>query len=92
MMLEGVGSVSEANEQREQILQNIRVDATRQQAQMSLEKAERHRRLDLLMSRQQLETTAFQTQRALANEHSNRVLSSMFSKFSLIQKIIQGMG
>ncbi len=42
--------------------------------------------------REQLSSVKFHTERAMANEDANRTLSSMFGKFSLVQKIMQNMG
>jgi hypothetical protein len=42
--------------------------------------------------RQQLESMLMHAERSLANEESSRALSSLFNKFSLLQKIMQTMG
>lgn len=44
------------------------------------------------LARQQLESMLLHAERSLANEESSRVLSSLFNKFSLLQKIMQTMG
>lgn len=44
------------------------------------------------MSKQQLESMLMNAERSLSNEASNRVLSHMFGKFTLLQKIMQSMG
>jgi hypothetical protein len=42
--------------------------------------------------RQQLESMLMHAERSLANEESSRTLSSLFGKFTLLQKIMQTMG
>ena len=54
--------------------------------------AERMETIQLESSRNMLEAMEFHAERALANEGSTRVLSSMFGKFGLVQKIMQNMG
>ena len=43
-------------------------------------------------AREQLKTMLMNTERAKFNEASNRLLTSMFGKFGLMQKIMQNMG
>jgi hypothetical protein len=42
--------------------------------------------------RHQIESIKLHTERSLANEKSSRALSSLFGKFSLLNKIMQSMG
>lgn len=49
------------------------------------------RAIDLKMTRAQLETMLMNAERSVANEESSRVLSQMFGRFSLLQKLIQSM-
>ena len=58
----------------------------------TVSKLEQQFRIDQDMARDQLRSLLMYTERALTNEASNRMLSSMFGKFGLIQKIVQNMG
>lgn len=49
------------------------------------------RAIDVKMTRAQLETMLMNAERSVANEESSRVLSQMFGRFSLLQKLIQSM-
>jgi hypothetical protein len=42
--------------------------------------------------RQELESMLMYAERSIANEEASRTLSSVFNKFSLLQKIMQTMG
>lgn len=75
-------------------MEAMRLEMARTNAQaenlMAL-KFEGARAIDVKMTRAQLEAMLMNAERSVANEESSRVLSQMFGRFSLLQKLIQSM-
>jgi hypothetical protein len=56
---------------------------------VQMQSAQSHREESV---RQQLESMLMHAERAVSNEEAARTMSRLFSKFSLLQKIMQSMG
>lgn len=86
--ISGISATSKSN------AETMRIEMARTGAQaqnlMAL-KFDGARAIDEKMTRAQLETMLMNAERSVANEESSRVLSQMFGRFSLLQKLIQSM-
>lgn len=86
--ISGISAASQAS------AETMRIEMARTGAQaqnlMAL-KFDGARAIDEKMTRAQLETMLMNAERSVANEESSRVLSQMFGRFSLLQKLMQSM-
>lgn len=94
-MMDGISAASTAgsniSEQSRQFQSLVAAQSNQARDLLQIKLANTHK-ADLRMARQQLETLHINADRALANETSTRAVDEMFSKFSLLQKIMQSMG
>ena len=51
-----------------------------------------HKKIDNKLAVERMEILKFQAERAMANQETARVMSSLANKFSLISKILQNIG
>ena len=91
MNTEGIALSSASGSESESIRQLISENSNKARILMQ-QRLEATREAERKVMREQIEALSFQSERAMANELSNRTLSKMFGSFSLIQKIIQNMG